>query len=54
MGQDTGMPGEDPALVANATANRFAAQFFEKLERFEVRYRLHDNQFLWERNKQFL
>ena len=35
--QDMGMAGEDPALVANATANRFAAQIFEKLERFEVR-----------------
>ena len=42
IGQDTGIPGEDPALVANATANRFAAQLFEKLERFEVRHRMFE------------
>ena len=37
----------DPTLVANATANRMAAQFFEKYERFEVQEMLAQTSYHW-------
>ncbi|XP_071497237.1 ankyrin and armadillo repeat-containing protein-like [Diadema antillarum] len=41
-------PGEvDPTLVANATANRMAAQFFERYERFEVQEMLAQTSYHW-------
>lgn len=47
--QDTNLhAGEvDPMLVANATANRMAAQFFEKYERFEVQEMLAQTSYQW-------
>lgn len=39
--------GEDPTLVANATANRTAMQFFQKYERFEVQEMLAQTSFHW-------
>lgn len=38
---------EDPTLVANATANRMALQFFQKYERFEVQEMLAQTSFHW-------
>eukprot|EP00057_Strongylocentrotus_purpuratus_P008664 XP_011663138.1 PREDICTED: ankyrin and armadillo repeat-containing protein-like [Strongylocentrotus purpuratus] len=37
----------DPTLVANATANRMAAQFFEKYDRFEVQEMLAQTSYHW-------
>ncbi|XP_022079769.1 ankyrin and armadillo repeat-containing protein-like isoform X2 [Acanthaster planci] len=39
--------GEDPALMATATANRMAAQFFEKFERFELQEALAQSSYHW-------
>ncbi|XP_038077595.1 ankyrin and armadillo repeat-containing protein-like isoform X2 [Patiria miniata] len=39
--------GEDPALMATATANRMAAQFFEKFERFELQQALAQSSYHW-------
>ncbi|XP_033103193.1 ankyrin and armadillo repeat-containing protein-like isoform X2 [Anneissia japonica] len=38
---------DDPALVANATANRLAAQVFEKYERFEAQELLAHTSYHW-------
>ncbi|XP_063964781.1 ankyrin and armadillo repeat-containing protein-like isoform X3 [Lytechinus pictus] len=48
-GADTNLhAGEvDPTLVANATANRMAAQFFEKYDRFEVQEMLAQTSYHW-------
>ncbi|XP_033640039.1 ankyrin and armadillo repeat-containing protein-like isoform X1 [Asterias rubens] len=39
--------GEDPALIATATANRMATQFFEKFERFELQETIAQTSYHW-------